>query len=125
MKENKEKKQVLHPATDVKYAFFVKPLGNDFYNKLDYADIICIEARDNQSTIHTTGEDVEVGKTLMRFEKVLPSDIFIRVNRSLIINKNYVDSYYGNTLFLIGYKGNVIVSENRHDEVFSNFIELK
>ena len=56
--------------------------------------IISLEASANYTKFHLCNNiKYTVSKTLKEFEDMLPSDIFIRIHNSHIINKNYVEKY--------------------------------
>jgi len=60
--------------------------------KIDH--IISLEASANYTKFHLCNNiKYTVSKTLKEFEDMLPSDIFIRIHNSHIINKNYVEKY--------------------------------
>jgi two-component system LytT family response regulator len=57
-------------------------------------DVIYIEANINYSYFFLTGDrKFIVSRTLKDFEDILPSDMFIRIHNSYIINKNYAEKY--------------------------------
>ncbi len=57
-------------------------------------DIIYLEASSNYTHIFTTEKKKYiVSRTLKDFEDMLPTDIFLRIHNSYIINKNYVEKY--------------------------------
>ncbi|RYY37238.1 MAG: response regulator transcription factor [Sphingobacteriaceae bacterium] len=61
---------------------------------VDKANIIRVEAMSNYSTFYLTdNKKIVVSKTLKEYEFVLQEDIFLRVNRSVIINLNYIVKY--------------------------------
>ena len=57
--------------------------------------IIYCEADDNFTKIHLKGlsKPLLISKTLKYFEDLLPSDYFVRIHRSSLINTNYVIRY--------------------------------
>ncbi|MDR6783372.1 two-component system LytT family response regulator [Pedobacter africanus] len=65
--------------------------GVYFINK---ANIIRIEAMSNYSTFYLLEQKkIMVSKTLKEFEGMLPEENFLRVNRSVIVNLDYVEKY--------------------------------
>nr|WP_121272080.1 LytTR family DNA-binding domain-containing protein [Pedobacter schmidteae] len=65
--------------------------GVYFINKVN---IIRIEAMSNYSTFYLLEQKkIMVSKTLKEFEGMLPEGNFLRVNRSVIVNLNYVEKY--------------------------------
>lgn len=69
--------------------------------KLKYKDIIYIEALENYVTLNTTKDKFTIHFTLKAIENQLPSNIFIRIHRSFIINKNLIQAISENSLELI------------------------
>jgi len=65
--------------------------GVYFVNK---ANIMRVEAMSNYSTFHLQDhKKIMVSKTLKEYEGMLQEGNFLRVNRSVIINLNYVEKY--------------------------------
>ncbi|WP_029284300.1 LytTR family DNA-binding domain-containing protein [Pedobacter sp. R20-19] len=69
------------------------PYGQGF-KMIDVDDIIYIEADSNYSVVHFADQDkITVSKVLREFEELLPSDQFVRVHKSSIINLNHLKEY--------------------------------
>jgi DNA-binding LytR/AlgR family response regulator len=79
----------------------VKSYGD--YRYIDSRDILYLEADNNSTDIHLKdGEMVTAFKTLKHFENVLPSDQFLRIHNSYIMNVNQVARIHtGNTVCYI------------------------
>lgn len=61
---------------------------------IDIEDIVYLEASNNYTYIHlSTNQKLLVSRTLKDFEDILPSDLFLRIHHSTIINKRYVEKY--------------------------------
>jgi two-component system LytT family response regulator len=61
---------------------------------VDKANIIRVEAMSNYSTFYLNGQKkIVVSKTLKEYEYVLQDDVFLRINRSVIVNLNYIVKY--------------------------------
>lgn len=56
-------------------------------------DIIYLEASANYTNIYLVNKKMLVSRTLKDYEDILPSEIFIRIHHSYIVNKNSVDKY--------------------------------
>ena len=57
-------------------------------------EIITVEAMSNYSIFHTvSGNNIIVSKTLKEYETILSDEYFFRVNRSVIVNLDYVVKY--------------------------------
>lgn len=69
------------------------PYGQGF-KMIDVDEIIYIEADSNYSIVHlSSAEKITVSKVLREFEEILPTEQFIRVHKSSIINLNYLKEY--------------------------------
>ena len=68
--------------------------SSDGLQFLNLDDIIYLEANNNYTSIFlTTGQKFVVSRTLKDFEDLLPTDIFIRIHHSNIINKTLIEKY--------------------------------
>lgn len=79
--------------------FFVKS-KNNVSIKINFTDILYIEACDNYSFIHTIKEKIMVSFTLKELEHKIHSTHLVRVHRSFIINKQKVDALQYNNLII-------------------------
>jgi len=79
----------------------VKSYGD--YRYIDSTDILYFEADNNSTDIHlSNGEMITAFKTLKHFETVLPTQQFLRIHNSYIINVNQVSRIHtGNTVCYI------------------------
>lgn len=74
----------------------------DHFRKILFSDILYIEASGSYCTFYLqTGAKATVAYTLTDTMQHLSKDLFIRVHRSYIVNKNHVVGYIGN-IFYIG-----------------------
>ena len=64
-------------------------------------DIIYIEALENYITLITNKKKFTIHFTMKAIEEQFPADIFIRVHRSFIVNKNMISAIQENSLDLI------------------------
>ena len=69
--------------------------------KLKLNDIIYIEALENYITLYTSNEKYTIHFTMKAIENILPSDIFIRVHRSFIVNRSMIQTIKEKSLDLI------------------------
>jgi DNA-binding LytR/AlgR family response regulator len=68
--------------------------------KMKLEDIKYFEARENYVTLHTNDEIFTIHFTLTAIENQLPSEIFIRVHPSFIVNKSMIQAIKENSLDL-------------------------
>ena len=69
--------------------------------KLKLKNIIFIEALENYIILNTKNERYTIHFTMKALENQLPADIFIRIHRSFIVNKNLIKAIHPTTLDLI------------------------
>ena len=60
---------------------------------INVSDIFYLEASINYTNIYLEKQKFLVSRNLKEFEDLLPSDVFLRIHHSYIVNKNYVDKY--------------------------------
>lgn len=73
----------------------------DHFRKILFSNILYIEASGSYCTFYLqTGTKATVAYTLTDTMQYLSKDLFIRVHRSYIINKNHVTSYIGNVFYI-------------------------
>lgn len=68
--------------------------------KVKYTELKYIEGLGEYVTFHTSDKKIVSLASLKQLENILPSQQFIRVHKSFIINLSYVFSLYGNRLEL-------------------------
>ena len=73
--------------------------GYDLY-KVKYEDILYIKSDSEYVVYHTLERRIMSNQSLASLEKVLPSDRFIRVHRSFIVNKKKVTGLKGKELLI-------------------------
>ncbi|WP_462318006.1 LytR/AlgR family response regulator transcription factor [Marinilabilia sp.] len=87
------------------------------YHKVPFTEILWLEAESNYTLIHTKGETYTYSLVLKSFEEKLPSETFVRVHRSFIVNISNITGIDGNTL-LFG-KNHVPVAKSVRDDLFN------
>lgn len=95
--QNKNDERIANLATSLNSKADIKkltlPYGQGF-KMIDVDDIIYIEADSNYSVVHFADQDkITVSKVLREFEELLPSDQFVRIHKSSIINLNHLKEY--------------------------------
>jgi DNA-binding LytR/AlgR family response regulator len=71
------------------------------YAKVKLKDIIYIEALENNVTLLTNDKKFNIHLTIKDLENQLPSEIFIRVHRSFIVNKRLIKTINEDSLDLL------------------------
>lgn len=88
------------------------------YMRVRLDDILFIEGLKDYVIIHTPGRKVITRMTIKAMEETLPASRFLRVNKSYIVNRDKIDSFDNNDIFIgdieiaigLSYKDNVIES---------------
>ncbi|MBO9702238.1 MAG: LytTR family transcriptional regulator [Sporocytophaga sp.] len=90
-----EQHENLNLITKEKF-LFVKV--KDRYQKIKLQDIILAKASGNYTIIILKKSEILISSSLNIVEKSLPGSSFMRVHRSFVINIEYLESFFGNTL---------------------------
>ena len=96
------------------------PYGQGF-KMIDVDDIIYIEADSNYSVFHLSNHEViTVSKVLREFEEILPSEQFVRIHKSSIINLNHLKEYNSKNGLQVFLKNgdSITVSRRRASDFF-------
>jgi DNA-binding LytR/AlgR family response regulator len=88
--------------------------GYDLH-KVKYSDINYIKSDSEYVTFYTNGKKIMSLQSLKSLEKTIPSEFFIRVHRSYIVNKSKVSSLTGRDLVLNDNK--IPISDSYYDKV--------
>jgi DNA-binding LytR/AlgR family response regulator len=91
----------------------------DRFERVDFKDILWVEAESNYSTIVTTNGSFVLAITLQTMEDYLSAPYFVRIHRSHVINIYHVESIEGNMLHIRN--ASFQVSKSKRSEVFSRF----
>lgn len=105
----------------IKDSLFLKK--NNRYEKVLLNEIQFLEADNNYTTIYTKDDKFLYSVVLKKLEEQLPSDIFLRVHRSFIVNIQEVQGFQGNILFLNQKK--IPVSKSNQNQVFKLFRTIR
>lgn len=92
---NKETTTVPAPATD-----FIFVRADNKIVKVNFDDILYIEGLKNYISIYTTNKRIITLQNMKTLEEVLPSNRFIRVQKSYIVNLEKIDSIERQRIFI-------------------------
>lgn len=99
---------------------FVKANGK--LEKLEFNDILFIEALENYIGIYTTEKKIIVFSTLKSILEKLPVSNFIQTHKSYIVARNKINSIEGNIININRYR--VPISKFQKEQVLSNLNKL-
>jgi len=116
----KLKKQSTSPQTRQDH-FFIK--CDNQIEKVLYSDLPYAEAMMNYVMLYTNTRKMMVYMTIKSLEEQLPGDIFIKVHKSFIVNKNQITSIEGSILNVGGVK--ISISQNLREKVLQDILNGK
>jgi len=91
--------------------FFIRQDGRNV--KVDFHNILYIEARKNYTRLVLTDRSAMVLITLKQWEKILPTDLFCRVHRGYIVSIDRILSFDNKFVYLPGM--NISIGEQYRD----------
>lgn len=101
--------------------FFIK--CNNQIEKVLYNDLVYAEAMLNYVMLYTSSKKMMVYLTIKSLEDQLPTDIFIKVHKSFIVNIQKVKSIEGNILDIGNEK--ITISQGLREKVINEIIKDK
>ncbi len=91
------------------------------YIKLFYADIMYVEGMKDYVIIHTVNDKIMPAMNLKTIMKQLPHSIFARVNKSFIVNVNYIQSVDSDFITLP--KKEISLGRTYKEDFINNYIK--
>ncbi|MDN3204190.1 LytR/AlgR family response regulator transcription factor [Algoriphagus sediminis] len=85
-------------------AVFIK--ADNAFEKVPYEDIYFVEANGNMVSIFTRGKEYSIRKSMKEIEEILPSHLFLRVQKSYIVNLTQIENF--NTKEITMSQGSVV-----------------
>lgn len=110
-----EKKNVEEFSDDF---FFVKSDRKFF--KVNMKDILFVEGLKDYVIIQMEDQRIITRMTLKAIYDLLPKSVFFRINRSYIVNKNRIDSFDNNDVFIKTYE--IGIGNMYRDEFFNDMM---
>jgi DNA-binding LytR/AlgR family response regulator len=99
--------------------FFIK--YNSSIEKIFYRDLFYVEGLLNYVVLHTTKGNLMVYMTVKSMLEQLPSEQFIKVHKSFVINIDKVESIEGNVIHINGDK--ISISQNLKSHVMERILK--
>lgn len=91
------------------------------YIRIRIADIRFVEGLKDYVVIHLEGKKIVTRITIKAMEDLLPSDKFLRVNKSYIVNSDAIDSFDNNDIF-IGTQ-EIAIGQTYKDKILSRLLD--
>jgi DNA-binding LytR/AlgR family response regulator len=101
--------------------FFIK--CENQIEKVFYDDLLYAEAMMNYVMLYTNSKKMMVYITIKGLEEQLPAEMFIKVHKSFIVNKNKIKSIEGNIINIGNEK--ITISQNLRDKVIQEIVKDK
>jgi DNA-binding LytR/AlgR family response regulator len=101
--------------------FFIK--CDNQIEKVFYDDLLYAQAMLNYVMLYTNSKKMMVYVTIKSLEEQLPSNIFIKVHKSFIVNVNKIRSIEGNILDIGNEK--ITISQNLREKVINEIVKGK
>ena len=111
----------LQPIIVEEEHFFVKT--DNKLVKINYADILVVEALQNYIAVHTLTKKFITYLTFKSIEESLPQNLFLKVHKSYLVAISKIESIEGNEI-LIG-SHHIPISRNMKDEVLEKILKGK
>nr|WP_294869724.1 LytTR family DNA-binding domain-containing protein [uncultured Pedobacter sp.] len=70
------------------------------FHRIKFEDIRFVEGLKDYVVIHLDGQKLITAMNLKTFHQKIPQDIFLRVSKSYVVNKNYIESFDHHTIYL-------------------------
>lgn len=104
---------------DFKTTFFIRCEKNKI-RRVNLDEVLMIEADQNYIKFHEEGENFTVGFTLNAIEQLLPSNRFMRVHRSFIVNIDKINIVETNQM-LVGKDVRVPIGQSYRNKIMEFF----
>lgn len=88
--------------------------------KVNYNELLFIEGLKDYVIIQTNNRRLITHMNIKTIHELLPPSIFLRVNRSFVINRNHVDSFSNNDIYIGDYE--IPIGNSYRDEFFSKMM---
>lgn len=113
----KEEKEAIETNVSSEY-FFVK--SERKYFKVNYADILFVEGLKDYVILQLPGQRIITRMSMKNIAELLPQELFLRVNKSYIVNTKHIDSFDNNDIYIGSYE--VAIGNSYRDAFFEEFL---
>lgn len=91
--------------------------------KVNFKDILFIEGLKDYVIIQLEQQRIITKMNLKNIHDCLPSNIFIRINKSYIVNTDYIESFDNNDVFIKNFE--IAIGNSYRDSFFDSFVNKK
>ena len=88
--------------------------------KINFADIAFVEALKDYVIIQTNGQRIITHINLKAIHEQLPVGMFLRVNKSYIVNTRHITSFDNNSIMLGSHE--ILIGDSYRSQFFDNFV---
>lgn len=113
----KEEKEAIETNVSSEY-FFVK--SERKYFKVNYADILFVEGLKDYVILQLADRRIITRMSMKSIAELLPQELFLRVNKSYIVNTKHIDSFDNNDIYIGSYE--VAIGNSYRDAFFEEFL---
>lgn len=93
------------------------------YFKVNLKDILFIEGLKDYVIIQMDGQRIITRMNVKTIHELLPKNTFLRINRSYIVNKNHIESFDHNDVFIKTHE--IAIGNSYRDTFFEEFMKNK
>jgi DNA-binding LytR/AlgR family response regulator len=90
------------------------------YFKVNLKDILFVEGLKDYVIIQLEDKRIITRMSLKNIQDLLPQNVFLRINRSFIINREQVDSFDNNDVFIKSYE--IAIGNSYRDSFFEGLM---
>ena len=113
----KEEKEAIETIVAAEY-FFVK--AERRYFKVNFSDILFIEGLKDYVILQLNDQRIITRMSLKAIFDLLPKSVFLRVNKSYIVNTDHIESFDNNDIFIKSYE--IAIGNSYRDDFFEGFV---
>ncbi len=93
------------------------------YFKVNLKEILFIEGLKDYVIIQMEGQRIITRMNVKTIHDLLPKNVFLRINRSYIVNRNRIDSFDNNDVFIKKYE--IAIGNSYRDAFFEELMKNK
>lgn len=100
---------------------------HDRYKLVDFEDVVMITVEERNTLLHTPDKTWTLNQTLDYFEKKLPEEEFLRVNRSALIGLSHVQEiviWFGNRFKIVMDNGMDVISSREKSKILKQVLKF-